>query len=451
MNNKYNIIYIHTHDSGKIFEPYYPSIKTPNYQDFVDNALIFERAFSASPTCSPSRASLLTGKMPHENGMLGLANRGFELNDYNQHLVSLLNDAGYITCLCGIQHEYGRYTNHNQGANKIGYQINLTTELIENDECDYYKWDLRNAEQVVHYLDSHDKKRPFFLSYGMFMTHRKYPKVIDNYNINKCYFPEWLIENDIIVNDYKGHLQALTYFDCCFGKVWNAIKNNELLDNTIIVVTSDHGIAFPFAKCNLNDRGLGVNFSIRVPESLNNGKRFSGLFSHIDFVPTILSLLKIENNYSGQGLDFSDSINHSLDNVRDRVYGEVNFHTSYEPMRSIRSNKYLYIKYFDDYSFYNLSNIDDSDSKDYYINTSLLGGEKSLELFYDLEKDCNQLNNLIDDASYSGIIDQFRLELYDYMVKTNDYLLDSDFKWNKNWIVNKRCAISPKDNDKIKI
>lgn len=449
MPKKYNLIYIHTHDSGKIFEPYYSSILTPNYQNFVDEALVFDRAFAASPTCSPSRASLLTGQMPHQNGMLGLANRGFELNDYSKHLVSILNKVGYTTCLCGIQHEYGRYTNFVEGANKIGYKVNLTTEIVEDDESDYYRWDYRNAEQVVNYLSSHDKNRPFFLSYGMFMTHRQYPIVKEKFDLDNCYFPEWLEKDEVVVDDYLGHLQSLRYFDECFGKVWRAIKDNGLVDNTIIVVTTDHGIAFPFAKCNLTDRGLGVNFSIKIPNNKNNGKRFNGLFSQVDFVPTILSLLNVDYEYTGVGIDFSHSLVDNLFSEREYVFGEVNFHTSYEPIRSVRSDKYLFIKYFDDYKNFNLSNIDDSLTKDYYIEQKYLNGTKELEQFYDLEKDPNQLNNLIFSEDYFEIIKDFKIKMFQFMVDTDDFLLNKEFEWKKSWIINKKEAVSPKNKDYI--
>src|ERR1044071_886775 len=90
-----NILYIHSHDSGRYLQPYGYAVPTPNLQKFASEGVLFRRAFSAAPTCSPSRASLLTGQCPHQNGMLGLAHRGFSMADYSRHMLHTLRKAGY--------------------------------------------------------------------------------------------------------------------------------------------------------------------------------------------------------------------------------------------------------------------------------------------------------------------------------------------------------------------
>lgn len=93
-----NILYLHTHDTGKVISPYGYDVKTPNYQELCDDSLLFNNSFSVAPTCSPSRAGLLTGCYPHQNGMLGLAQRGFKI-DEDKHLAQFLNKNGYHTVL----------------------------------------------------------------------------------------------------------------------------------------------------------------------------------------------------------------------------------------------------------------------------------------------------------------------------------------------------------------
>ena len=99
-----NILYIHSHDTGRIISPYGHAIETPNLQRLAEEGILFRQNFCVNPTCSPSRASLLTGTYPHENGMTGLAHRGWSLNDYKHHLVHTLRAAGYYSALAGIQH-----------------------------------------------------------------------------------------------------------------------------------------------------------------------------------------------------------------------------------------------------------------------------------------------------------------------------------------------------------
>ena len=74
-----NVIYINTHDSGRVLSPYGYDIPTDNLKEFAKDALTFTNTYCVGPTCSPSRAGLLTGTYPHQNGMLGLAQRGFSL------------------------------------------------------------------------------------------------------------------------------------------------------------------------------------------------------------------------------------------------------------------------------------------------------------------------------------------------------------------------------------
>ena len=99
-----NILYIHSHDTGRYVQPYGHAIPTPNIQRLAEQGVLFRKAFCVAPTCSPSRAGLLTGQYAHCTGMLGLAHRGFSLNDYNQHIIHTLRKAGYYSVLIGEEH-----------------------------------------------------------------------------------------------------------------------------------------------------------------------------------------------------------------------------------------------------------------------------------------------------------------------------------------------------------
>src|SRR5512138_3471119 len=100
-----NILYIHSHDTGRYIQPYGYTVPTPNLQHLAEQGVLFSNAFCAAPTCSPSRAALLTGQCAHSSGMIGLAHRGFNLNNPAQHLATILHNNGYRTALVGVQHE----------------------------------------------------------------------------------------------------------------------------------------------------------------------------------------------------------------------------------------------------------------------------------------------------------------------------------------------------------
>ena len=80
------MLYLHSHDTGRYVGPYGFDVPTPNLQRLAEQGVLFRQAFCAGPTCSASRAALLTGQRPHSSGMIGLAHRGFRLNDYRHHL-----------------------------------------------------------------------------------------------------------------------------------------------------------------------------------------------------------------------------------------------------------------------------------------------------------------------------------------------------------------------------
>src|SRR4051794_18499000 len=149
-----NILYIHSHDTGRHVQPYGYQVPTPNIQHLADQGLLFREAFCASPTCSGSRASLLTGQYCHNNGMLGLAHRGWSLNDYGHHLVHPLSEVGYRTVLVGEQHI-------SKDPNVIGYD-----EVIHVDS--------NHASDVAPITGQamSGAPEPWFMSVGFFETHR---------------------------------------------------------------------------------------------------------------------------------------------------------------------------------------------------------------------------------------------------------------------------------------
>jgi N-sulfoglucosamine sulfohydrolase len=152
-----NILYVHSHDTGRWVRPYGYATRTPNIQRLAEEGVIFRKAFCAAPTCSGSRACLLTGQYAHSNGMVGLAHRGFSLKNYRHHIVHTLHELGYWSALIGEQH------------------ISKKPDVIGYDEV--YKIPTNHTDDVVPVtLDLLERAsdRPFFLSVGFFETHREW-------------------------------------------------------------------------------------------------------------------------------------------------------------------------------------------------------------------------------------------------------------------------------------
>jgi N-sulfoglucosamine sulfohydrolase len=271
-----NIIYIHSHDSGRYLQPYGHPAPTPHLQRLASEGVLFRRAFSAAPTCSPSRAALLTGQCPHQNGMLGLAHRGFSLNDYKKHIVHTLRDAGYRSVLAGVQHVAAK-------PETIGYDEVLRPKTTSA---------LDVAPGAVAFLDSRPKQ-PFFLDVGFFETHREYHKPTPADDPRYLQPPVPIPDTPETRLDMAGYYASARVLDDGVGKVLAALERNGLAGNTLVISTTDHGVAFPLMKCNLEDFGWGVSLIMRGPGVFRGGKVSDALVSQVDVFPTLCEVLGI--------------------------------------------------------------------------------------------------------------------------------------------------------------
>ncbi len=443
-----NILYIHTHDSGRYLSPYGANVPTDNLLEFSKDSTVFRNAYCAAPTCSPSRAALLTGTYPHNNGMFGLAHRGFTLVDYNKHLANYLKQYGYETTLCGVQHEAAGCTESHRAADMIGYSKNITAEDRGRANEALVFWDLENANNAASYIKE-AKGKKFFLSFGMFATHREYPVKIDD-AVDERYIslPPLTFDNQENRRDAAKYHTSARYADKCIGILLDALRESGLYDETLIIFTTDHGVANPFHKCNLLDSGTGVSLIVRNPKQREQGKVLDSLVSHIDLFPTICDLIGIDKPQWLQGVSLVGLLDGSIEEVREAVFAEINYHTSYEPARSIRTKRYKYIKYYDHYNKINCSNIDDSPLKAFLLDNGLQRINKPMEAFYDLYFDPHEGKNLIEDENYRNRVEELKDRLYRWQVETDDILLKEDIPMPEKGKVNKRECISPSSQDR---
>lgn len=442
-----NLLYIHTHDSGRALSPFGVKAPTPNLEAFSRTAVTFQNCYCVGPTCSPSRAALLTGQYPHQNGMLGLAQRGFSI-DYTRHLAQFLGRNGYHTALCGIQHEAGWYLD---GGNwkTIGYHEDLSHPTAPYAKQDLNRWDMENAKTAARWLKERDGQQPFFLSYGMHCTHRPFPVEVDpTVNENSAVPPPPIPNSPQTRKDFAQYLTSAKWADDCIGVVLTALKEAGLEEDTVVFFTTDHGIANPYSKCSLYDSGIGVALIFRVPGAAANGQVCDSLVSHLDVFPTLCDVLHLEKPDGLEGVSFAPCLTDPEASVRDAVFAEVNFHTSYEPIRCIRTNRYKYIRYFDEtHLTTNPSNTDESLTKDFFAQYGFQQAKKPREALYDLVYDTGERNNLIQSPDYAEVAEDLRRRLEAEMERTHDPLLKGPIPVDRKWKVNKPdCEMASSKN-----
>lgn len=435
-----NVVYMHTHDSGRFLQPYGYGVPAPNLMKFTENATLFRKAFCAGPTCSPSRAALLSGQSPHVCGQLGLAHRGFHMKDYSRHLASYLRtEGGFETVLCGIQHEA-------PCAEMIGYSRILGDQNYNMGDIgfDGVSWDKSNAAAAAEYiLEKHEK--PFFLSYGLFCTHRKYPKHDASVNPDYVMPPPVVADTRENREDFADYVYSAGIADECMGVVLDAVRESGHSNDTMIIVTTDHGPAFPFMKCNLYDGGIGVTLIVDYPGNRKRGQCVDSLVSHLDLYSTICDYCNVPVPDETEGFSILPLLENKCDAVRTEVFSEVNFHACYEPMRCIRNDHYKLIRRFDDDLSIVASNIDDSPGKRCLIKDGLLGQTHARIELYDLLSDPMEEKNLAGDVKYHDIMEEMNLKLESWMKRTDDPILKGCLKAPRGCLLNYRTSINAEE------
>lgn len=425
-----HILYMHSHDTGRYIQPYGHAIPTPNLQELAETGLLFRQAFCAAPTCSPSRACLVTGQYAHSNGMFGLANRGFSMSDYNHHILHALRKAGYCSALAGVQHI-------TKDASVIGYDQILGTKKKAN------------AEQLAEEFLKGSPEQPFFLSVGFKETHRDFPEPSPQEDVRHCIPPAPLPDTPETRKDMASFKASARILDEKMGIVLKALETGGLAENTLVICTTDHGIAFPRMKCNLTDGGTGVMLMMRGPGGFAGGKVIDSLVSHVDIFPTVCDLLDIERPDHLQGVSVMPLIRGETEDVREEIFAEVNYHAAYEPQRCVRTKRWKYIRRFGGRRRMILPNCDDSPSKTAWLNYGWNNMEHAEEELYDVIFDPGEMNNLAREPSSAETLEEMRDRLERWMKETDDPLPDGEIPVPLDAMVNDPDGMSPREQPRL--
>jgi len=425
---KTNILYIHSHDTGRYVQPYGHNVATPSIQLLAEQGVLFRQCFCAGPTCSPSRAALLTGMCAHSSGMIGLAHRGFSLHDYSRHIVHTLRQAGYESTLIGVQHVA-------RDASVIGYDrvVPLLGSRAEHV-----------APAAVAFLEG-APRQPFFLSVGFTETHRPFPEAGSDQDPAYCLPPAPLPDTPRTRQDIAEYKASAQILDKGIGAVLDALGSNDLAENTLVICTTDHGIAFPGMKCNLTDHGIGVMLAMRGPGGFEGGQVSDAMIAHTDLFPTICEVVGIQPPAWLQGTSLMPLVRGEADQVHDEIYAEVTYHAAYEPMRAVRTLRHKYIRRFEKRETPVLPNCDDGLSKDVWMEHGWRHRLPTTEELYDLVFDPNETHNLTANPRMADVLSDMRDRLARWMHATGDPLLGGSVPAPSGAMVNDPNAVSPRE------
>lgn len=401
-------------------------LNLPTFERIKRSGVNFPNAFTAAPTCTASRGSILTGKPIYqlEQG----ANLAGTLSSKLLTYTDILKDNGYYVGFSGKGWAPGKTEPGGRSQNPAGARYkNFDTFMAERPK----------DTPFCFWYGSPEPHRPFTTGEGV----KKGIKVKDNG------VPNYLPDNQIVRDDIADYIDAAQIFDKNCGDILNKLEKEGLLDNTVVVITGDNGWAFPRAKATLYDAGTHVPLAIMWNNVIKPSRTNDSLVSLTDLAPTFLEAAGVNPPSSMVGksllptLQYDQPHRESVITAMERHMdgGEVPLETY--PIRALRTHQYLYIKNFEPnrwpagkpgkdnvtfkeyankvYSGY--ANIDASPTKAFIITekdkkeiepfyTLATGKRPNVEL-YDILKDPDQLNNLAQNKEYAGVLEQLDTQL----------------------------------------
>jgi N-sulfoglucosamine sulfohydrolase len=309
-----DVVVMTTHDIGRHLRCYgASSVVSPHLDAFAAEGAMFTQAFCTAPQCSPSRASLATGRYPHNNGVLGLAHHGFDWELSVPHAASVLSAAGFEAHLFGGQH----VTLHPDTLGFKSISRETSGSAIE---------DLLRGEARLYIEINFDE------------THRPYPSPPAGATVA---VPPFLPDIPEARSELAALQLAIERMDAAVGRVLDALERSGRADEALVVFTTDHGLAMPRAKCTLYDPGIEVALMMRWPAGDLRGER-SEMVSNIDVLPTLLEAAGVEIPDGVQGRSLLGARA-----GRDAIFAEKTFHSYYDPMRCVRTRSHKFIRNFE--------------------------------------------------------------------------------------------------------
>ena len=405
------------------------TIRSPNIDALAKRGVRFARAYATVSSCSPSRASILTGLYTHQNGQYGLQHppHSQQTHPWVQSLPNLLRALGYWTGIIGKVH-VGPQSVYN-------FNAQITKGLGGNRDV------VAMAKAARDFINRREGK-PFFLVHAFSDPHRakegfgnqafaKDPKEV-RYNPKDVTVPPHLPDRPEVRQELAEYYQSITRMDRGVGLLIEVLRDAGVLDDTLIIFISDNGMPFPGAKTTLYEAGIHLPMIIAGP-NVPAGRTNQGLVSFIDIAPTVLDFAQAQRpKYKLPGQTLLPILGYEHPTGCDTVFASHQFHeiTMYYPTRMIRTNTHKLILNLDHQTPFPLA-ADIWDSKTWQgirSRKDKMMGSLSVDAFinrpaeelYDLTKDPNEVHNLANDPASATTRNDLRRRLRAWQRDTND-------------------------------
>jgi arylsulfatase A-like enzyme len=340
---------------------------------------------------------------------MGLAHDsfGWDLHPAEQHVAGLLAAQGYQTHLFGLQH------------------VTMEIERLGFDHVHRRTLAPAVAEDVEAVLASRQFDSPFYLEINLEEPHRPFDQGGVQPDLSGgVQVPSWLPDTAASREEFAALQGAVHTADTAIGRILASIDAAGLADSTLVVFTADHGLAMPRAKCTLYDAGIGVALIARWPGGgFRTGSTIGELISNVDVLPTLLEASGSASPPNLHGRSFLPLLRGETCRPRQEIYAEKTFHSYYDPMRAIRTDRYKFIRNFETCfavevpGDVQLGAIYRTEVQRYISTT-----HPDVE-FYDLDADPFEQQNLAGHPDIVEIARDLDTRLWQWMAETGDPLL----------------------------
>jgi N-sulfoglucosamine sulfohydrolase len=296
-----NIIFFVTDDESPTLGCYGDRVAvSPNVDRLAADGVVFVNAFATTASCSASRSVILSGLHNHKNGQFGHQHHFHKFASF-QNVVSLalprvLNRAGYRTAQVGKYHvapeDVYHFETYLKGNSRSTVALAEACRGFIADAADDRPFFLYFATSDPHRGGGTDAGSPLELKPDLFGNkpeHGAYPGVSEVFfDPERVPVPAFLPDTPETRSELAQYYQACARIDQGLGRLIEILKENGLYDKTMIVFTSDHGMAFAGAKTTVYDPALRVPFVVRNPYETTRGIRSEAMISHVDITPSLL-------------------------------------------------------------------------------------------------------------------------------------------------------------------
>ena len=413
-------------------------VKTPNFDRVAREGVLFKNAFTSNPKCSPCRATILTGRntwqLREAVSHNGLFPAGFETYP------DLLERAGYAVGLTGKGWGPGDFTTQaKRTRNPAGPAFDSFTNVpIASgiSRLDYGK-------NFDAFLQQREKGKPFCFWMGFHEPHRGYELdsgVRLGKKLTDVVVPSYLPDTAVVRGDLADYAIEVEWADAFIGKALATLEARGELDNTLVVVTSDHGMPFPYVKGQIHEDGFRLPLAMRWGKAIKPGRVVEDFINVRDFAPTYLELAGLPPHPQVTGRSLAALLRSPksglIENRTEMLIGKERhdlgrpFDLGY-PVRALQTPDFLYVHNFhpDRWPAGNpetdFGNVDPGPTKEvvkalggHFYDLSF--GKRLPDELYDLRRDPEGVNNLAHDLAFAGTLETMRTRMMKLLVEEQD-------------------------------